>query len=57
MALKGLGCIRQELVPPLVVLGLADLVLVTDFGDRLALEAFDHDQGFRLGIPLALLHG
>jgi hypothetical protein len=38
MALKGQGGIRQELVPPLVILGLADLVLVTDFGDRLALR-------------------
>ena len=57
MALKGLGRIRQALVPPLVLLGLADLVLVADAGDRLALEAFDHDQGFRLGVPCALVHG
>jgi len=42
MVLKGLSGIRQVQVPPLVVLGLADLMLVTDGGNRLALEAFDH---------------
>jgi len=57
MVLKRLSGIRQVQVPPLVVLGLADLMLVTDGGNRLALEAFDHAYGGRLVVPCARLYG
>jgi hypothetical protein len=57
MVHKGLGSMRQELVPPLGVLELANLKLVTDGGNRLAYEAFDHAYGVRLVVPCARLCG
>jgi hypothetical protein len=44
MDLKDVGSIRQKLVPPLVVLGLTDLVLGADLAYKLTLEPFDHNQ-------------
>lgn len=56
-ALKRLGGIGEELVTPLFILGLTELVLATKFGNRLALELLEHDHGFGLGIALPHLHG
>jgi hypothetical protein len=56
MDLKGFGGMRQKLITPLVVLGLADLVLSAQFGHGLALEALEHDHGFGFSIPLAPLY-
>jgi hypothetical protein len=57
MDFKGLCSICQELVPPLIVQRLADLLLVIELGDRFPFEALKHDQGFGPCVPLALLHG
>jgi hypothetical protein len=57
MHLKGLGGMGQKLVPPLIILGWADLMLGTDLGDGLTLEPLKHHHGFDLRIPLALLPG
>jgi hypothetical protein len=48
MDLKGLVRMGQELVPPLIIQGLADLVLMTELRHRLALQALQHDPGFGL---------
>jgi hypothetical protein len=55
--LKGLGGMRQELVPPLVILGLTDLVFMAQFRHGCPLEAFKYDHRFGFGIPLASVHG
>jgi hypothetical protein len=57
MDVKGLGGMGQKLVPPLVLPGLADLLLVAERRDGLALQAFDDDPGFGVGVPLAAGHG
>jgi hypothetical protein len=57
MDLKGRVRMDQELVPPLIIQGLAALVLMTELRHRLALPALQHDPGFGLGIPLASWHG
>lgn len=54
---KRFGGVRQELVAPLVILGLADLVIPTDTRDRFTLEFFKYDDGLGLGIPLPSFHG
>ena len=56
-ALKRVGGMGEELVTPLVILGLAELVLAANLGHRFALEPLEHDHGFGLGIPLPHLHG
>src|SRR5437879_7361023 len=55
--LKRFGRVRQKLIAPLVILGLTDVILGTDDGHRPALEAFEYNGGFGLGVPLASLHG
>ncbi|MGH7228742.1 MAG: hypothetical protein ACREIH_05940, partial [Nitrospiraceae bacterium] len=55
--LKRLGRVGQKLIAPLVLLRLADVVVLTDGGYRFALEAFKHDGGLGLRVPLAPLHG
>ena len=55
--LKRFGGVREKLIAPLVLLSLADLVVLTDGHHRFALEAFEHDDGLGLGIPLPSLHG
>jgi hypothetical protein len=55
--LKGLGGMRQELVPPLVILGLTDLVFVAKFRQGFPLEAFKYDHRFGFGISFASVHG
>ena len=42
----------QQLISLLLGLGLVDEVLMTDFGDRIPLKAFDN-QGLGLGTPYA----
>jgi hypothetical protein len=54
---KGFGRMRQELVPPLIIQGLAALVLGPNFGHRLALKALEDDDRFGLGIPFSSCHG
>jgi hypothetical protein len=44
---------EPELVPPLVIQGLTDLVLAGELGHGLALQALQHNPGFSLGIPSA----
>jgi len=46
MVLKSFAGMGQEVVTPMVALGLADLMLGADIHDSLALEALNHDQGF-----------
>ncbi len=55
--LKGFGGVRKKLITPLVLLGLADLMVLTNRGHRLALEALEDDGGFGLGVPLPSSHG
>jgi hypothetical protein len=57
MDLKGPCGICEKLVPPLITLGLAELVLVTEFRDGPTLKALNHDLSFRLGAPLSSVHG
>jgi hypothetical protein len=57
MHLKGLGGMGQELVPSLIILGLADLMRGADLGDGLALEPLKRNRCFGLRIPFSLLHG
>jgi hypothetical protein len=57
MRLKGMCRMRQKLITPLVVLGLANLVFVTDFRYRLTLYTFENHAGFGLGIPFPSVHG
>jgi hypothetical protein len=57
MHFKGLSGMSQKLVAPLVVLGLADLVLGANLGDGLALQALDDNYRFGLGVPFASVHG
>jgi len=57
MDLKGFGGIGQKLVLPLVILGLTDLMRMTEFRDWLPLEALKHDPYFNFDIPLASWHG
>jgi len=52
--MRQLGQDRPE---GLVILGLADLMLVTDFRYGLALKALNHNFGFRLRIPRPSVHG
>jgi hypothetical protein len=55
--LKGMGRMGSKLVTPLVILGWADLMLVTDFRYGLALKALNHHVGFHLRIPFSSVHG
>jgi hypothetical protein len=57
MHLKGRSGMGQKLVPPLIILALAELMLGTDLGDGPALEALKHNHRFGLRILCALLHG
>jgi hypothetical protein len=54
---KGVGRIRQKLVPPLVVERLADLMLGANLGHGFTFEALKHDQRFRFSLPLPSVHG
>src|SRR5215510_7663268 len=55
MDLKGLRSIRQQLIAPLIILALVDVILVTECCDGLALQAFEYDPG--VGVPLPYFHG
>jgi hypothetical protein len=57
MRLKGMRRLGSNLIMPLLILGLAALVLVTDFSPRFTLQALQHDAGFGLGIPFPSVHG
>jgi hypothetical protein len=57
MDLKGVGGMGQELIAPLVVLGLTELMLMAEVRDGLSLEALKHDYGLGFGIPFSSLHG
>src|SRR5918996_5604277 len=57
MDLKGFGRMSQKLVAPLIVLGLADLMLGAELSDGRAFEAFDDDHRFSFGVPLTAFHG
>jgi hypothetical protein len=57
MDLTGCRGMGQKLVPPLIILGWAELMLVTEFRDGFPLEAFAHDQRLGCGIPCSSLHG
>jgi hypothetical protein len=48
---------RQKLVPPLLVQGLADLMLSANRGHRFAFEALDHNHSFGVGVSLSSFHG
>ena len=54
---EGLGRTRQKLIAPLIIQGLANWILVTDFRRRPALEALNHNRGFNLGFPCPSVHG
>jgi hypothetical protein len=41
----------------LVIQRLADLILIAEFGHGLALQALQHDLGFRVGFPCPSVHG
>lgn len=55
--LNRLRSVHEKLMAPLVLLGLADLIVLTHRDHRLALEALTHAGGFSLGIPLPSSHG
>jgi hypothetical protein len=55
--LNRLRRIREKLIEPLIILGLSDLIVLTNRGHRLAFKALKHDDGFDLGVPLPSLHG
>jgi hypothetical protein len=55
--LKGLGRMRQKLITPLVVRGVAPRVFVTDCRSRLTLYTFENHVGVGLGIPCPSVHG
>jgi hypothetical protein len=57
MDLEGFGGMGQELIAPLVVLGLIDLVLGAPFGYGLPLETLKDNHRFGLGIPFPTWHG
>lgn len=57
MDLKGFRGMGRELVPPLIILGLTDLMLITAFRDGLPLEALKHNPRFGFGIPFPSVHG
>jgi hypothetical protein len=57
MDLKGFRGMGQKLVPPLIILGVAELMLVTEFRDGFPLEAFEHDHRLGFGIPCSSLPG
>ena len=57
MDLKGCRGMGQTLVPPLIILGLAELRLGTEFRDGFPLEAFEHDHRLGFGLPLSSVHG
>jgi hypothetical protein len=54
---KGPRRMREKLVAPLIVEGLANLILVTQFRDGSALKALDHDLGCGLGGPCPSMQG
>jgi hypothetical protein len=51
MDLNGFWGMGHTLVTLLIVLRLADLMLIAEFGPRLAFEALKHNHGFGFGIP------
>jgi hypothetical protein len=57
MRLKGMCRMRRKLLTPLVILGLTDLVLVTDCSHRFTLQAFKQDAGLGLSLPFPSVHG
>ena len=56
MALKGVTRMGQKLITPLIVEGLADLVLMADLGHRPALETLNYARGCGFGILLPAFH-
>jgi hypothetical protein len=57
MDLKGFRGMGQKLAPPLILLGLTDLMLITEFRDGLPLEALKFNQRFDFAIPFSSVHG
>jgi hypothetical protein len=55
--LKGCAGIGPQLVTPLVISGLADLLRGADFCHGSALKSLDDKHRFDLGVPLTLSHG
>jgi hypothetical protein len=56
VGLKDPGGIGQELVTPLVIHRLSDLVFAAQLADRPAAQPFNHHLRLELVIPLATLH-
>jgi hypothetical protein len=54
---KGAGGLLEELVPPLVVLGLGYGMFGTQFGHRFAFKALEDDHGFLFRVPFSSFHG
>lgn len=50
--LKRLRCIREQLITPVVIVGLAERIVLTNRSHRLAFETLEHVSDFGLGIPL-----
>jgi len=57
MRLEHLGGVGEQLVAPLVVLRLAELVLRAELADRRALQALEHNQRLRACVPFPSWHG
>ena len=57
MDLKGFRGMGQALVPPLIILGLTDLMLMTKVRDGLPFEALKHNHRFGFGLPFPSGHG
>jgi hypothetical protein len=57
MDFEGPGRMCQQLIAPLIIQGLATLVLMADFRHRPALKALNHDRGCKLGIPCPSVPG
>lgn len=55
--LKRFRRIREQLITPLILLGWADLIILTNRSHRLAFEALQDNGGFSFRVPLPSLHG
>ena len=55
--LKRCRRIREQWITPLIILGLADLIVLTNHSPRLAFEAPQDNGDFSLRVPLSPYHG